>query len=212
VNIVVIIVPVGSTEVVVILPPAPVPASPFSSATHFVEPQALFSVGDQGVTANTLSVLAKFGQGPAIGLPLPLTSKLNPEVESIALVDLILPLNAPAPKVIPKAAARSNHPDRTETPVRMPLSMLPALDLEFLGVESRPATSRQPTAVAPAPLPSRDAGAVREDKESRKTESAAPLAGAAALAGAGYWLALRYSDRRRRGWIPHRFDRSIYPR
>jgi hypothetical protein len=212
VNIVVIIVPVGSTEVVVILPPAPVPASPFSSATHLVEPQALFFVGDQGVTANTLSVLAKFGQGPAIGLPLPLTSKLNPEVESTALIDLILPLNAPAPKAIPKAVARSNHSDRTETPVKMPLSLLPALELEVPGVETRPATSRQPTPVAPGPLPSRDAGAVREDEESRKTEAAAPLAGAAALAGAGYWLALRDSERRRRGWIPHRFDQSIYQR
>jgi hypothetical protein len=213
VNIVVIIVPVGSTEVVVILPPAPVPASPFSSATHFVEPQALFSVGDQGVTANTLSVLAKFGQGPAIGLPLPLTSKLNPEIESTALIDLILPLNAPAPKAIPKAAAWSNHGDRTETPLRMPLSLLPALDLEVPGVETRPVTTLpQPTPVAPAPMPSRDSGAVREDEKSRKTDSAAPLAGAAALAGAGYWLALRDSDRRRRGWIPHRFDQSIYPR
>jgi hypothetical protein len=206
VNIVVIIVPVGSTEVLVILPPAPAPASPFASGTHFVEPQSSFSLVEPGQTANPLSVLAKFGQGPAIGLPFPMYSRINPEPEASALIDLVLPFDGPAQKAAPRPASRTVLPDRPTVSSTEMLSILHLLDLQGTGQENRKASSQNQAPIVAPPSPG--AGAVHEDEESRTASPTSSLAGVAALAGASYWVTLRDPDRRKRHWTPERFGRS----
>ena len=209
VNLVVIIVPIGSGEIVVILPPVHVPASPFASTSHYVEAQTSLNPIEPGSEAGLVSALPKFGQGPAIGLPLPLSQRINPKDQIPSLLDLVVPIPAAAPKAPPRHGARQDRPEGMTTFPPAGLSILPLFEHNQTRQEVRRAQSPWPMSVTPAPI--RAGVADRREKEPSTASMASTLAGVAAIAGTGCRITLRESDRRQPPWIPGRFD-SLWPR
>jgi hypothetical protein len=209
VNIVVIIVPVGSGEIIVIVAAAPVAPSPFASTSHYVESQSAIAPTEPGSSANTLSVLAKFGQGPAIGLPLPLYQRINPKDEIPSLIDLILPLPGAAPKAAARPAARADLPERMLTFPELSLSVFSAIDHDQTRQEVWRAESPRPAAVGAPPF--QKGRGDREEEEAPTSNTSSTLAGVAAIAVGGLWMSLRESERRKQSWIPGRFDSPRLP-
>jgi hypothetical protein len=202
-NIVVVVVPVGLSRVVVIVPTPIISHSPFASNTHPVQPETPSSVGLPSPTPTTLN---SFGQISTVDTLSWRTSRFGSEPEVAALIDVVEPFQAPVPGIAPnKAATRS----RTEATV-----MLPSVDLPFLPRLDHAAASAERLGAdlsCPSPAAALLPEVSREDES--PTASPAPrLAFAAALAGAGYWLTLRDFKGRNPGWGAPRSDRALRPR
>ena len=101
-NPVVIIVPVGSSRVVVILPPVTQPTFPLASNGHLVEPPVFTTTS---LASLAFSPFSKFGQAGIVDSLMMRTSRFKPEPEAVALIDLIEPYQPPVPVALPKAAA-----------------------------------------------------------------------------------------------------------
>ena len=200
-NPVVIIVPVGSSRVVVILPPVTEPARPLASSSHLVEPAAFTSIE---LASPAFSPYSKFGQGGIVDSLTWLRSmRAAPDREVTALIDLVEPFQPPVPVAVPRAAASLPVPRPTFFRSSRAVPFLPRFDRE-----DSPDGPTQARAVEAAPFASpllRDA----RDDELREAGGASRLAAAAALAGAGWWLTLRESDRNRHAWSRRRTDVAL---
>ncbi len=201
-NIVVVVVPVGPTRVVVIVPTPIISHSPFASNNHPVQPETPSSVG----LPSPPSALNSFGQTSTMDSLSWRTSRFGSEPEVATLIDVVEPFEAADPGIPPnKAATRS----RTEATVMLPsvgLPFLPRLDHGEEGALRLGADLSCPSPAAALLLETS-----RED-ESPTASQAPRLAFAAALAGAGYWLALRDFQGRKPGWGVARSDRALRPR
>ncbi|MGC8643307.1 MAG: hypothetical protein ACP5XB_25905 [Isosphaeraceae bacterium] len=210
-NFLVIIVPIGSkeVEVVLVLPPPVVPASHFAATSHYVESQSSLNLTEPGSDTSMLGAPAMFGQGPAIGLPLPLYQRINPQDQIPSLLDLVTPIPAKAPHAPPRQAARQDRMERTMMFPEAGVSILSMLDQDRTRSEAPGVEAVRP---APIALPAlRRERRDREEEKSPTASTASTLAGVAAIAGSGYWMTLRESGRRKPAWIPGRFDASRPP-
>ena len=98
--------------------------------------------------------LAKFGQGPAIGLPLPFSYRANPADQIPSLIDLVVPFGAPMVNAPAGKAARWARPDQPAASLPVSLSPRSVLDLDVFEREGTGAVSSAPA--PPPPAPSRD--------------------------------------------------------
>jgi hypothetical protein len=188
-NLVVIIVPVGSTQVLVILPPVAPPVSPFPSS-RLVEP-LLSTLSEPNLA---FSILSGFGQpeyDEAIASGR--TERYGRDNALASWVDIVEPYQAP-----PQDVAAVSGPLSLYRPG--PAFAFPARSLTGLSWLGRDATGEYSRPIGPMQAAPVIASRAREDREEESpgTAGAARLAGVAALAGAGYYLALRESDRLRR--------------
>jgi hypothetical protein len=200
-NIVVIIVPVGSTQVLVILPPVNPPVSPFPASGRLVEP--LFSTLSE--PTQVFSILSSFGQSGSVdNLVVSRSARYAQENEVATWVDFIEPYQAPPANV----AVKSPLCFRTGPTVKFPAENMP--DLHWLTRDLPVEQSRRvgPVQTTPMPAPLATGG---QEEESPGSASSSRIAGALALAGAGCFLALRESDRGRRGHAVNRFGHALKP-
>jgi subtilase family serine protease len=203
-NIVVVVVSIGSSSLVVIVP-ITIPSHPlFASNSHPVQPETPSPVS---LPAPTPSTLNSFGQISTVdSLSWWRTSRFGSEPEVAALIDVVEPFQAPVPAIAPnKAATRS----RTEATVMLPAVGLPLLPRPDHGEEGARRLGADLSCPNPpaALLPE-----VSREDESPTASLAPRLAFAAALAGAGYWLTLRDFKGRKPGWDVPRSDRALRPR
>ena len=198
-NPVVIIVPVGPSRVVIILPPVMHPTTRLSANNHLVEP--LLASTTSSMANLALSPYSKFGQGGIVdSLTMIRKTRFGDEMEVASLIDLIEPFQPPAPNALPKADADLRGRQAGAMPTAWALPFLPRLEHE----EALDGTAQGRAGageVGPLAQTLRDG----PNDESHGTGSASRLAAAAALAGAGLWITLRETDRRE-AW--HRRGRS----
>ena len=204
-NPVVIIISVGPSRVIVILPPVTQPTFPLATNGHLVESPVFTTTG---LASLAFSPFSKFGQAGIVdSLTMKRTTRFEQETDVAALIDLIEPFQPPVPTALPKAAASLPAPRPTVMHSSWALPFLPRID----GGESLDGPARAPAAEAvPAPFASplqRDG----RDDESQESSSASRLAAAVALAGAGCWMTLRHSDRHRHAWDRGRTDQALKP-
>src|SRR5271157_4149892 len=177
--------------------------SPLASNSHPVQPETPSSVS---LPAPTPSTLNSFGQLSTVDGLSWRTSRFGSEDEVAALIDVAEPFQAPVPAVAPNQAAT---PFRTGAAVMLPaggLPFLPRLDRGAEGADRRGADLPCPSPAA-ALLPE-----VGCEDESPTASPTLRLAFAAALAGAGYWLALRDFKGRKSDWSVPRSDRALRSR
>ncbi|MBV8313108.1 MAG: hypothetical protein JO344_22205, partial [Planctomycetaceae bacterium] len=202
-NIVVLVVSIGASRLVVIVPITTTSHSLVASNSHPLQSETPSPVS---LPAPTPSTLNSFGQLLTVDSLSWRTSRLGSEDDVAALIDVVEPFQAPVPAVAPNKAAT---PFRTEATV-----MLPAGGLPFLPRPDRGAGGADRLG-ADLPCPSPAAALLPEvgrEDESPTASSTPRLAFAAALAGAGYWLALRDFKGRKPGWSVPRSDRALRPR
>lgn len=201
-SIVVIVFPLGPTHVVVFLSVPPPNHSLFASNNHPVQPETPSLLG---MSSGTPSTLNSFGQIATTDTLL-WRSRFGSEPEIAALIDVVEPLEAPLPGAAPNKASTPLQPGATVS--LSPRNFLFPQRLDR-GPESRGVSEIGLTGSGSAtPLLT----AAPRDEELETTSAAPRLAFAAALAGAGYWIALR----ERKGWnsalTAARADRSLRPR
>ncbi len=184
------VIPLGPSRVVVIIPTPPIISrSPFASNNHPVQPETP-SLVELPAPPSTLN---SFGQVSTMDSLSGRTIRFASEPEVAALIDVVEPFEAPIPGIAPnKAATRS----RTEATVMLPSLGLPLLPRLEHGDEGALRRGAELSGSSPAAALLLEAG--REDES--PTASPAPrLALAAALAAAGYLLALRDFQGRKPG-------------
>ena len=196
---VVVVLPLGPTRVVIIVPTPIVNHSPFASTSHPVQPETPSLVG---LPAPTPSALNSFGQLATMDTLWWRSSWSGSEPELAALIDVVEPFQAPVPANAPNKAAT---PFRTGATVMLRPGgspFLPRLDRDEGGAERYGADLACPSSAAALLA---EAGS---DDDSPTTSRAPRLAFAAALAGGGYWLALRDFKSRKSGWsVPRPYRR-----
>jgi len=201
-NVVVVIVTIGSSQVVVIVPATTTSNSLFATNSHPVQPQLPSPVSLPGPT---LSTFGRFGQFSTVDSLTWRTNRSTSETEIAALIDVVEPFQVPVPAVAPNKAATPSPTGATAMLPPRSLPFLPRLDRDGPGADRTGADLSGPGPAA-APLP----GVGRED-ESRTANAGPRVTVAAALCGVGYWLTLRDSGGRKRGWRQPRFDRAPRP-
>ena len=202
-NIVVVVVSIGSSRLVVIVPITTTSHSLVASNSHPVQFETPSPVS---LPAPTPSTLNSFGQLSTVDSLSWRTSRFGSEDEVAALIDVVEPFQAPVPAVAPNKAAT---PFRTGATVMLPAGGLPHLPRLDRGAEGADRLD------ADLPCPSPAAALLPEVGREDESPTASPtprLAFAAALAGAGYWLALRDFKGRKSGWSVPRSDRALRPR
>jgi len=184
------VIPLGLNRVVVIIPTPPIISpSPFAANNHPVQPETPLLVELPAPP----SALNSFGQIATMDSLSWRTSRFGSEPEVAALVDVVEPFEAPVPGSAPNRAATRS---RTEATVLLPSLGLPLLPRLDHGDEGELRLGADLSGPSPAAALLLEAG--REDDSA--TASPAPrLAFAAALAAAGYWLALRDFQGRKPG-------------
>ncbi|MGB0070090.1 MAG: hypothetical protein WBQ11_18835 [Isosphaeraceae bacterium] len=199
-NIVVVVVSIGSSRLVVIVPITTTSHSLVASNSHPVQFETPSPVS---LPAPTPSTLNSFGQLSTVDSLSWRTSRFGSEDEVAALIDVVEPFQAPVPAVAPNKAAT---PFRTGAAVMLPAGGLPSLPRLDRGAEGADRLGADLPCPGPAAALLPEVG--REDES--PTASPTPrLAFAAALAGAGYWLALRDFKGRKSGWSVPRSDRAL---
>jgi Subtilase family len=199
----VIVVPLGPTRVVVIIPTPIISHSPFASNNHPVQPETPSLVGLPTASPSTLN---SFGQTTTEDSLSWRTNRFGSEPQVAALIDLVEPFQPPVPADLPNKAATPFRSGATVMLSPGSLPFLPRLDRGEAGVDRLGADLACPN---PAAALLADVG--REDES--PTASAGPrVAFAAAAAGAGYWLTLRDFKGRNPGWSVPRSDRALRPR
>jgi len=192
-NPVVIIVPVGPTRVVIILPPVPQPWMHLASNSRLVEP-LVEQPSTSSMASLTLNPYSKFGQGGTFDiLTMMRNARFGEGVEVASMIDLIEPFQPPVPDALPKAAA--------SLPGHQEAAMRTSWALPFMSrLEREEAIDAPARAYAGEAAPLDPALRDERDDDSRGTGSASRLAAVVALAGAGCWMTLRESDRHRQAW------------
>jgi hypothetical protein len=188
---------------VLIVPIPNISHSPFASNSHPVQPEAPSLVS---LPAPTPSTLNSFGQISTVDSLAGRISRFGSEPEVAALIDVVEPFQAPVPANAPNKAATSYRSGATVMVPRQSLLYVPRLDHDEEGYELFGANLAYPDPTA---------ALVAEGGSEDKLPEATPgprLAFAAALAGAGYWLALRDFKGRKRGWSVSRYGRESRPR
>ena len=203
-NIVVVVVSIGPSRLVVIVPITTTSHSLVASNIHPVQPETPTPVS---LPAPTPSTLNSFGQLLTMDSLSWRTRRFGSEDEVAALIDVVEPFQAPVPGVAPNKAA---SPSRIGTAtVVLPSGGLPFSPHLDRGAEGADRLSADLPSPSPAAALLPEVG--REDES--PTASPTPrLAFAAALAGAGYWLTLRDFQGRKLGWSVPRSDRALRPR
>ena len=202
-NIVVVVVSIGSSRLVVIVPITTTSHSLVASNSHPVQFETPSPVSLPAATPSTLN---SFGQLSTVDSLSWRTSRFGSEDDVAALIDVVEPFQAPVPAVAPNKAAT---PFRTGATVMLPAGGLPLLPRLDRGAEGADRLG------ADLPCPSPAAAVLPEVGREDESPTASPtprLAFAAALAGAGYWLALRDFEGRKPGWSVPRSDRALRPR
>ena len=202
-NIVVVVVSIGSSRLVVIVPITTTSHSLVASNSYPVQFETPSPVSLPAATPSTLN---SFGQLSTVDSLSWRTSRFGSEDEVAALIDVVEPFQAPVPAVAPNKAAT---PFRTGATVMLPAGGLPHLPRLDRGAEGADRLD------ADLPCPSPAAALLPEVGCEDESPTASPtlrLAFAAALAGAGYWLALRDFKGRKAGWSVPRSDRALRPR
>lgn len=208
VSVVVIIVPVGSREVVVIVPVAPVHTAS-APVTEHAAPLPLLPSSAPVVEFSILVAMAKYGQGPTAMLTYFERMRFDVDVEIPGLIDAVTRIKD-APVRFPPI--RLVRPDRSPAPVPPPVTPSSFL---FAGPVAEAPEGGAKDARLPEAVP---VGPVSEtpEHEERGRESPSPpasaastLAGAAATAGFGLWMTLRESRRCWSSTISRRFARRL---
>ncbi len=200
-SIVVVVFPLGPTHVVVFIPPPPT-HSLFASNNHFVQPETPSLLG---LSTSTPSTLNSFGQIATMDTLL-WRGRFGSEPEIAALIDVVQPFEVPAPGAAPNKAA---IPFRTGTTAMFAPWNLPSLLRHDAGQEDDENPDAGLSGVAPA---AGVFGATASEDESQSTGTAPRLTFAAAMAAAGYWIALRDGKGRKPGWSVSRADLALQPR
>jgi hypothetical protein len=203
-NIVIIVVPVGSTQVLVFLPAPINRPSLFASNNRPVQNQVSLSIS---LPSPSQTMFRQFGQDVREESLLTRPIRFSKETEVAALIDIVEPFQPAAPVPAPNKAATFSG---TRATVMLPPGSLPAALPWFdvaAPVDDSP-TGELPVAAEVAMPPSSEL-----ETESRTNWTASTLAGVAALAGGGYWLTLRERDSQRNKRSPSslRSDRFFKP-
>jgi hypothetical protein len=192
-NPVVIIIVIGSTRIVVILPPVTQLALPHAANGQLAE-QLVVSPTDADSLA--FGPFSRVGQGGMEGNPIVRrTTRLERLTEVGALIDLVEPFQRPAPAPLPEAAVSLPMSWSRVEPSSWALPFLPRMDRSEPDDGPGRASVEGAVAVPIAPQRLRDG----QEDESRGHSTASGLT-VAALAGVGCWMTLRESDQRRKKW------------
>lgn len=135
-NIVVVVVSIGSSRLVVIVPITTTSHSLVASNSHPVQFETPSPVS---LPAPTPSTLNSFGQLSTVDSLSWRTSRFGSEDEVAALIDVVEPFQAPVPAVAPNKAAT---PFRTGATVMLPAGGLPHLPRLDRGAGRRPSRCR----------------------------------------------------------------------
>jgi hypothetical protein len=199
----VVVVPLGPTRVVLILPIPNITHFPFPSNSHPVQPETNSQVSLPAPSPNALFSFGQIATDETLACRI---SRFGSEPEVAALIDVVEPFQVPAPANLPNKAAA---PLRTGTTVMLSPGLLqipPQPEGENRGVEDLAAilACSNPTAV----LIGRDGS----DDESPTASAIPSLAVVAVTAGAGYRLTFRDDAGRKPGFRASRFGRKPLPR
>jgi subtilase family serine protease len=186
-TVVVIVVPVGSSQVVVILPAVTPASSLFASNSHPVQPQASTVTSLSG---SSLTTLNRFGQDGTVDSVITRSIRAGHDLEIADLIDFVEPFQPGAPGRAPAGAAAPAEIKGAALPRLGYPSLFRGLEIGGAFDHAMPGGSPDRSPV-PAPAPG-------TDRDAETSGSSARLAGAAVIAGAGCWLALRDSGNRRR--------------
>jgi hypothetical protein len=191
-NIVVIVVPVGSTRIIVILPPPVTNASLFASSSHPVQTQVLPLIS---LPTPSQPGLNQFGQELLTEPMASRASRFSRETEVAALIDMIEPLQPPGLR----SSRGSTSNSISGATVQQARPDLPAIYSQRFSMSDSLDTplesSCAPIRVTASPVPlDQDI-----DGSSKCHPSISAVASIAAIAGGSYWLAFRNRDLRRGG-------------
>jgi hypothetical protein len=186
-NIVIVVVPSGSTQVLVFLPPPINFAALFASLNRPVQPQPS-PVVSLPAPNPIQSVVA--GPGQPVDVPMSRPTRSSRDLDLAALIDIVEPFEPGEPVPAPGNAASSSG---TRTTVMTPRRGLPAglPRFDFASPADDGRGEGFPLTPGVTLPPDSDL-----DIEARNSGTASTLAGVAALAGAGYFLTLRERDSR----------------
>ena len=188
---------------IVFIPSPPVTHSLFASNNHPVQPETPSAVSLNSTTPSTLN---SFGQLATMDTLPGRTSRFGSDSEVASLIDVVEPFEVPIPGIAPNRAAT---PSRFSPTAMLSPRSLPSLwQLDLGRGESRSSNAELPVGgLSVAHLQD-----VAQDDDSTKASSFPRLAFAAAVAGAGYWLALRDFHRGNTSRPATRADQAWRPR
>ena len=202
-SVAVVVIPLGPTHVIVFIPSPPVTHSLFASNNHPVQPETPSAVS---LNSSTPSTLNSFGQFATMDTLPGRTSRFASDFEVATLIDVVEPFEVPIPGAAPNKAAT---PSRfSPTVMHPPGSLSPLWHLDLGSGDSRSANAEPPVGGFSAAQP-RD---LAQDEESEAASPFPRLAFAAAVAGGGYWLALRDFHRGNMSRTAPRAERAWRPR
>jgi hypothetical protein len=190
---VIVIVPFGTSHVVVVLPLMTTPTTLFGSDHPPVQqPQVSLA----GPTSPGTESLNRFGQLATVDtLPMRF-NRFENDFELTAMIDVVEPFDAPKPGAVPDKAAIGLDPAVTAMGSTQPQTTLPATDtIGTIESVDRGFDEIPPRILERGAFP---LAVLAHDAEEQTTSVSSALAGVVVLASGGYWLTFSEKNRSKR--------------